>query len=232
MKKLLLLVFVAALCMPSYGNTHSDILVYKFTCSLNPSIDFTDANQTTAEEIYVDHASGYLVLNAKNADVADANIWQVGKLSGSDVFDGNQTLIVYGGGGKDKWYNAWSKEIGDEGCDFELHVFNVTRPVSHGLFAWNWWTLEEGEGVDIGNLYGKSTKNVDIGKTSKVEIFNTLKGNIEPWGDDYIGFGKVIWILDFKYTKDANKNGRTQQQTVDKIIADLVKKGYKPGETD
>lgn len=213
MKKLLVLVFVAAMCLPAYG----EILVYKFTCSCNPWIGFTDSNWT-AGTVGTKQINGYCVLDV-NMATGDLNP--------------DPTLIFYGKDGKDKWGTSFDLSVAGDQIYFT--IFDIVGTTNGGIYVYT----EENDDQDrvgniVSNLYGKIAY-VDIGKGPKDKKYlpTSLKGTVEFWGEaagNFEAFGAVTVTLDSKYTKPANKPGEeaTQADTVTKIIDNLYNdgKGY------
>jgi hypothetical protein len=205
MKKLLVLFFVAAMCVPSYG----DILVYKFTGQLNPWIDFTDSSYETAT-VSAKQITGYII-----EDFTET--WEL---------INDPTLICCGKNGKVKWgiYFDINKE------DMSFNFFDIGK-TGWGQLVRIYETDEhEGVGTLYVLMYGKMDW-VDIGKgaKNKVYISRSLKGTIEAQAeinDYFTAFGNITATLDSKYTQNANKTEATQEDTVDKIIAALEGKGY------
>jgi hypothetical protein len=226
MKKLMLVLFLmAVLCVPCYGGPAiHDILVYKFTCQLNPWIDFNDADPNIAMSVGTKQITGYCVLDVDvDSDTGGLNA--------------DPTLIFYGGTGKNKWGVNFDLEIkpgaeDDVGMEFEIFTIAGRTP-STGILV---FVDEEDEHPRVGAfyvpLYGKLV-STDIGRgvKNKALVPTSLKGTIEEWaetGDVFEAFGTITVTLDSKYTKGANKPGAeiTQGGTVGMIIKALTKQGY------
>lgn len=212
MKKLVTLVFAAVLCMPSYGQAEtSGILVYKLTCQFNPWVDFTNTNQTDATKVGTKQITGYLVLNV-NSDT-----WKLNEAP---------TMIFYGKDGTTKWGTYFDVNDTVNGGGY-FTVFDVEGKTYNGVIINAYWNKAQEEiGAAWYDLYGKTGK-VDIGKGAKAEIPSKLKGIIETlpydWNDNvyFNALGNTTATLDSKNTQYANKNGKSQVETVNKIIAGL-----------
>jgi len=224
MKKLLVLLFVAAMCMPCYAVVNTNILVYQFTRTFDPWIDYSDANQTLATNVGTQRTTGYLVLNA---DVdADANTWELN--AGADP-----TLIFYGGTGINKWGVSFNvnDDVNDANGSMGIRLFSLQGKTDKGLlFVIDANTEQETVGASYSTLYGKTGK-LDIGKGAlhKEGVPSSMKGIVEEWADtvdSFEGFGNTTMTLNSLYTKWANAGSKNQAQTVDKIIADLGNLGY------
>lgn len=209
MKKLLVLFFVAAMCAPSYG----DIFVYKFKGQSNPVVRFTDDSYSSAT-VSVGQTTGYMV--------SDIDVETGG-------FNDTPTLIIYDG--KAKWYY-----LGDINGDLSsFYAFDIESDkgfAGRGLYA----QIVMGN-VDVGiwqcPLYGKCSL-IDIGRIDKRKVWTpkSLKGVTIVMLTSptiYNAFGNMAMTLNSKYTQNANKTEATQEDTVDKICADLEGKGYGPG---
>ncbi|MGA2173122.1 MAG: hypothetical protein ABSG82_08990 [Sedimentisphaerales bacterium] len=210
MKKLLVLVSVAAMCLPSYG----DILVYKTTCNFNTRIDFTDADKTTASGVSAEKLNGYIVLDI-DTDTGELN--------------SNPAVIFYGGKGT----NMWRVEIPPSAINVSSYLFDIgsSATSNEGILLYIGWENQGNAGSADISLYGKLANNVAIGRTdnAKVTISQTLKGNIKTWDDIvsfYDAFGSINVTLDTKYTKNANQAGASSDDTITAIATDLEHKGY------
>jgi len=210
MKKLLVLVFIAALCMPSYG----EILVYKVTCSFDTWIDYNDTDYyDVATSVGTKQLTGYLVLDV------DLDTWE---------FNGDPIVIYYGKQGTNKWGEFFSIDAGEQWID----TFTIQGKAYKGvLMQFGWVDDQEIVGSSWEELYGK-TSNVDIGKgaKNKVAVPNNLKGIVEQWDetdDIFDGLGNITANLDSKYTQYGNKGeGHNELDTVKYILAALKKQGY------
>ncbi|MFA5271980.1 MAG: hypothetical protein WC412_06570 [Candidatus Omnitrophota bacterium] len=202
MKKLLVLVFVAAMCVSSYG----DILVYKVAINFNPYQVFTNDSYSAAT-VSVALATGYEVLDV-DMDTGEANA--------------SPTLIFYNGKGY-----KWCYDI-DASEDSYFYGFDIKGTTGRGI---NGYTIIDGDaGSWICYLYGKSAMT-DIGRFDrrKVYIPKSLKGvSIILYGGSAPteAYGNIIMTLDAKYTKVANVSEADQYEMVDRILADLEAKGY------
>jgi len=213
MKKLLVLFFVAAMCVPSYG----DIVVYKFTGQFNPWVAFTDDSYETAT-VGIKKITGYCVSDI-DMDTGELN--------------GTPTLIFYEG----KVVNYKRYYFIDANWDFtDFYAFDIRGAkgiTGRGIYAYI--TLgDEDTGYWICPLYGKCTL-VDIGRVDKRKCWipRSLKGimNIAVVSPTpYNAVGNMTMTFDYKYTQNANKTEATQEDTVDKICTDLEGKGYEPGD--
>jgi hypothetical protein len=217
MKKLLALVVVVALCMPSYGS----VLVYKITARFNPNIEFEDASQEAATSVVTETGTGYIVLDVNVT--TDVNTLK----EPNNADDPNVSFIFYG---KDKTYNGPS-ELGfyepNTGLGFSFAtVFHIKADGNGVLLKWVEGGAGSAEGI-VSTGYGKCAK-VDIGKgtKNKFQIPSSLKGIIYDWCDDWEEFGNGTFTLDSKYTQWANKNGESRVDTATQIITDLKAKGY------
>ena len=218
MKKLLVLVLVAALCLPCYGGwAEQNILVYKFTCSFNPWIEFTDGTWSEAA-VGTLKTNGYLVFDVDLSDPNNPNL----------IHDPN--IIFYGKNGTYKWGTYFYLSQVTEEVGF--HVFDIDAKGHTGLYL----NIYEEDDYDMvhnvySNLYGKIAA-VDIGRVDKVKkrIPSSLKGSVEDWadtGDNFEGWGTITATLDSKNTKLANNPaGQTQDAVSDAIIAYLAAQGY------
>ncbi|MBN1392843.1 MAG: hypothetical protein JW947_08590 [Sedimentisphaerales bacterium] len=228
MKKLLVLVFVAALCLPCYARPPITILVYKFTCNLKPWIEADDGGWAVAA-VGTQQVSGYCVLE----------VWESyggGEIEGILT---DPTIICYGKNGRDKWGTSFDISLVEDEItyvDFDIKG----KPGKSGIIVF----VDEDEEHDIVGafyvpLYGEN-KLLDIGQVAdppddpgtvrKVHIPGTLKGTVEAWAsvvDDFEAFGSIT-VTYPKYTKAANKSDPDPpaSETVDQIIEDLTKKGY------
>jgi len=218
MKKLLALVVVVALCIPSYGS----VLVYKITARCNPDIEFEDSSQEVATSVGTDTGTGYIVLDVNVT--TDVNTLE----EPNNADDPNVSFIFYNG--KDKTYDGPS-ELGfydpntGLGCSFAT-VFHIKADGNGVLLKWVEGGTGSAEGV-VCTGYGKCAK-VDIGKgtKNKFQIPSSLKGIIYDWGDDWEGLSNVTFTLDSKYTQWANKNGKSRVEDANQIITDLKAKDY------
>ncbi|MFZ0033843.1 MAG: hypothetical protein WAK60_02490, partial [Sedimentisphaerales bacterium] len=174
MKKLLVLLFVAVLCVPCYGPPiNRNILVYKSTNAFDPWIDFNDKTRVLATNVGTKQQTGYFVFDA---DVnTDANTWELNALP---------RAIFYGGTGSNKW-----------GVSFDLNdvagyvnnpdtenppplLFSIQGKTDKGLlFAIGWDDAQEMVGASWSILYGKIVKQ-DIGKGAahKQGVPSSMKG--------------------------------------------------------
>jgi hypothetical protein len=211
MKKLLVLVFIAALCMPSYG----EVLVYKSTSSFNPWIDYDDANYyDEATAVVTKQLTGYLVLDV------NLTTWK---------FNGDPIVIYYGKQGTNKWGEFFSITADEQW----INAFTIQgRTASKGvLLQLGWEDDQEIVGSAWQELYGKISK-VDIGKgaKNKVDVPSSVKGIVEEWDetdDIFEGLGNITASLDSKYTQYGNKGeGHNELDTVKYILAALKKQGY------
>jgi len=217
MKKLLALVLVAALYLPCYGAPlDHNILVYKFTCSFNPWMEFTDGTWSKAI-VGTKKVNGYFVCDVDLYDPADPFL----------ILD--PTVFFYVKAGASKLATYFDLIRADDEMKFD--IFDIDAKGNQGIYVY----VDEENGYEIvGNvrcsLYGKIA-NVDIGFVSKVKkrIPSSLKGIFEAWadtGDNFEAFGTITASLDSKYTKNANKNGLLQADVVSQIKDDLHTQGY------
>jgi len=217
MKKLLALVLVAALYLPCYGAPlEHNILVYKFTCSFNPWIGFTDGTRSEAV-VSTLKTNGYIIFDV---DLTDPN---------NPTLHQDPNIIFYGKNGDYKWGTYFYLSEIDE--EVGLYIFDIDAKGNTGLCL---YIDEENDYDYVHNvfslLYGK-IGSADIGRVDKVKkrIPSSLKGIVEDWadgGDYFEAFGNIKASLDSKYTKSANQLGQTQDAVSDAIIAYLGTQGY------
>ncbi len=215
MKKLLILVLVAALCLPCYGTVgQHNILVYKLTCSFNPMIEFTDGTWSQA-------AVGTLKINAYL--VLDID------LTGDPFLNQDPGIIFYGKDGTAKWSTSFI--LSESSDEVGFNIFDIDDKGHQGIYL---YIDEEDNYAVVHNiyccLYGKIGP-VDIGFVPKVKknVPSSLKGNVDTWadtGDNFEAFGNVTATLDSKYTKPANKLGQTRNDVCTAIVNDLSAQGY------
>lgn len=220
MKKLLVLAFVAAMCLPAYG----EIIVWKFACSFKPMIDFNDITWTQAT-VGPKKINGYLIFDL---DLSDPN---------TPTLNVDPVMILYAKDAKDPstWWGTYfvlheaSGEVG-------FYVFDIDEKGYNGIYLY----IDGEADYDIIHnircgLYGKIT-SVDIGVVTgippivvKKSVPGSLKGNVEIWDDtvdNFEGFGNMTSTLDRKYTKPANQLSQDQDTVRDIIIGDLEELGY------
>ena len=218
------MVFVAAMCMPSYANgvANTATLAYKFARSFDPWVDYTDADQDVATNVGTQQMNGYLVFNV------NLDSWEL---------TADPNLVFYGGTGSNKWVTSFgvNDDTDDANGNMDISLFSISGTDSNGL----WFTIDanteqEHVGASYSGVYGK-TSRVDIGKGSttalKKHVPSSMKGIVEGWAtdvDSFEGVGSTTMTLNTLYTQYANKTAdpHTQPQTVDKIIADLQTQGY------
>jgi hypothetical protein len=232
MKKLVLLVAILALCVPSYGA----VLVYKLAASYSPTFSFADANLVAAEVINKVKVDAFVVFDA---NLTSYDVKYLG--DGDDAndptaiiftkIDKNKVMLTLGGDDPNS-----DVSIGNQDTSDTIKPFAVTNKkdtiaslldvditdYDNDLYLYDW------------SLYGKNTKE-DIGLTVlgvkvKPLIAKSMKGPDEVYmnNDLFYGDGTAQLKLDSKYTKDANKGGWNVKQTVAKIQADLLNKKYLP----
>ena len=213
MKKLLVLVLVAALCLPCYGGGGGDhnILVYKFTCHFNPYI-------TTGVDVAIvgtRQVTGYLVFD----------IDLVNKKFNQDPY-----MISYGKDGTSKWATDFTLTVSTIEVSFNIYDIIEGPGKGHQCIYMN---IDDdhyhmGLGSFLCRLYGKIGP-VDIGFVPKVKknVPSSLKGPVSGWAPPlFKAFGDMTATLDSKYTKLANKENYDEGDIVDIINGDLVNKGY------
>lgn len=246
MKKLIVLFFVLVMCIPTYGG---DILVYKMAASFNPSIDFNSTDLNYAESVGTGKLTGYLVVDVKdpNLNQWDANepnnarIIFYGKTGSSkwyEVIDPNATRTPADA-------NATHTVVGFKNLGGETKSFHTGYIAKdpNAIFL----SIVRGEPnltVDTNGLYcllyGKLVKT-DIGRTISASDANkatvcvptSLKGNIEQWDTKsgtarFEEWGTMTLSLDLTWTKLVHADGNSVKQTSDRIVTDLVSKGYTP----
>jgi hypothetical protein len=200
MKKLLVLVLVAAMCLPCYGGRVGRILVYKMAISYTTANFETDPNGWLLEKGSV---GGYLVLNVDNED---PNIVFLARYI--DCY----TEQVHGK--SQKQYDIWTSGIG-----FEQSILPGLPPKGKNITALNldlWneafslqltgWLLGTNSPVNIGTYDGDDKTKEDVA-TSLKGVCRYISG--EDLGDvneilDEQGTGTVTATLDAKWTKIAN----------------------------
>jgi hypothetical protein len=227
MKKLLVLVLVAVVCLPCYGRPpDNNILVYKFTCNFSSWMDFEDSSWSSAV-VGTKKVDGYLVLDIDLYDPNDPFL----------VYD--PVIFFYGKDGTYKWYTYF--ELDKASLEAGFYMFDIDKKGKEGIYL---YVDEENDEDIVGNvrcdLYGKIS-SVDIGKyvviltppyilKVKKPVPSSLKGTVAAWlqglGDNFEGFGTMTATLDSKLTKAANKVGDSQSVTAGKIKDDLHAKGY------
>jgi hypothetical protein len=216
MKKLLVLVFVAALCLPCYGFTDHNILVYKLTCRFNPWLETgTDICIVGTKQI-----NGYLVLDI---DLHDPN---------NPVLNLNPYMITYGKGGTDNWATAFTLDVSTYELSFSIYdiIEKNGKPTGRQCIYMN---IEDddyhaGLGSFLCRLYGK-VGPVDIGFVPKVKknVPTSMNGPINSWTPPvWKAIGNMTATLNSNYTKLANKNGYSEANIVNIISDDLEEKGY------
>jgi hypothetical protein len=211
MRKLLsVLLFAAAMCAPSYG----DILVYKFTCSLNPWIGFLEDDYEAATVISQKN-TGYIVFDV------NTETWEL---------NSTPTFIFYEGKSVNYKRYYWV-DANESETDFYLFDVEGTKGIT-GRGVYGYVTLDaEIIGYWYSPIYGKCVL-VDIGRADKrkVRIPKSSKGVVTVLDDYSIApisaFGNVVLALDAKYTIYANKIASSKAATFAKIIADLQANGY------
>ena len=224
MKKLLVLVLVAALCIPCYGAPlDENILVYKLTCSFKPMIDFNDTR--TQATVGTKKINGYLIFDL---DLLDAN---------TPLLNFDPVMILYAKDEKDPstWWGTYFT-LHEASGEVGFYVFDIDEKGHNGIYLY----IDGEADYDIVHnvrcgLYGKIT-SVDIGKVTgippgvvKKSVSGILKGNVEVWDEtvnDFEGFGDMTATLDRKYTKPANKLPQDQDTVRDAIVGDLEEQGY------
>ncbi len=217
MKKLLVLVLVAALCLPCYGRpVEHNILVYKFTCSFSPRMDFTDPTWSVAT-VGAKKINGYFVCDVDLYDLNDPFL----------ILD--PTVFFYVKAGASKLATYFDLIRADDEVGF--NIFDIDAKGNQGIYLYaDGQHSYEIVGYAGCSLYGK-IGNVDIGRVNKVKkpIPRSLKGISDAWAsgsDNFEAFGTITASLDSKYTKDANKNTLSQAQVVSKIKDALDSQGY------
>lgn len=197
MKRLLMVLFVLALCIPSYG----EVLVYKYSDSINflnlvdivEPADENDPNIYKWDVLIKDRIKGYLVV--------DVNY--------NDFLIEDAALITY-------WSNKGSATTGNPKGKYQdtidLDTLELVRITKNPNKAYGWvfsdtQNLDDEPGILM--LFGKA-RIYDIGLGEKKEIAKSMKGYI--LGDttdagDEIGelqLGTVAARFDKKWTKKAN----------------------------
>jgi hypothetical protein len=229
MKKLVMLLVVLALCVPTNGY----ILVYKVTMNCT-----TVSRQTTDDTegwlLGKDSRRGYLVLDVNDEDPNVLN-----DVKSVDYYTGTEDHTKY----KRYVLNTYHEE-------FTYSILPGLPPkgkniVNMGLFLIGERVFELGE-VALG-----TAKSVDIGTGSKVEVAMVLKG-VCAWGlyeDDTLEvttYEMLTLTLNTKWTKRANNPDETKgfggdiglfldpesgpPEMPQGLINWLESKGYKPAD--
>jgi hypothetical protein len=186
MKKLVMVLVVLALCVPTYGY----ILVYKVTMSGTVA-----GWKTTPDGWLLSKASGrgYLVLDV---DDDDPNVL-------NDV-----QFIDYYTEDHDKLYDMW-----DAGEEFTHSILPGRPPKGKNIVCVDLNLVDSG--FELGGRVLGTVKSTDIGtldedeKKEKVDVATSLKGvgAWESYEDDTLnesGYGTLSLTLDSKWTKTAN----------------------------
>jgi hypothetical protein len=186
MKKLVMLLVVLALCVPSYGY----ILVYKMTVS-GTTAEWEATDDTEGWLLHKASARGYLVLDV---DDDDPNV----------LYD--VQFIDYWSEGNDKGYGMW-----DTGEEFTHSILSGLPPKGKNIVRMELsFTVD---GFEVGGRVLGTVKSTDIGtldddeKKEKKDVATSLKG-VCAWEDESeypeSGYGTVSLTLDSKWTKTAN----------------------------
>jgi hypothetical protein len=196
MKKLVMLLVVLALCMPSYGY----ILVYKLTMS-GTAARWETTDDTEGWLLGKDSGRGYLVLDV---DEDDPNV----------LYD--VQFISYWSEGNDKGYEIWT--TGEE--EFTHSILPGLPPKGKNIVRME-LSLTDEKGFEVGGRVLGTVKSTDIGtldedeKKEKKDVATSLKG-VCAWEDyeddtlDDTGYGTVTLTLDTKWTKTANNPDETK----------------------
>jgi hypothetical protein len=182
MKKLVMVLVVLALCVPTYGY----ILVYKVTMSGTEAKLETDG--TEGWLLQKESGVGYLVLDV---DDDDPNV----------LYD--VQFIDYFTEDHDKLYNMWVT-----GEEFTHSILPGLPPKGKNIASIN-IDLSAESGTTLGGKLFGTVKSTDIGTGGKVDVATSLKGVFawESYEDDTLaesGYGTVSLTLDSKWTKTAN----------------------------
>jgi hypothetical protein len=197
--KIAVMVFVAAICAPSYG----DIIVYKFTGQYNPYVQYDDDSYTVAT-VNVVKVTGYVVVDVNLRD---------------DSFNYTPYWIFYDTKTKTCYYGE-----ADETSYFSRYDIKGTAKKEMYLYlsfvlVGGYWDC---------TFYGACSE-VSTGGAYKILMPKSLKGvmvymsSSSPVAD---GIGNAALSLDLKYTRNGNEIGATQASTANRILADLQAKGY------
>jgi|GEM_PF-1482446 len=196
------------------------VLVYKLTMTINPVIDYRDANGLEAD-VSKENLSAYVVFGVNDAyDVNDAN-------------DANgPTVVLFGNDGRDKFQKTLG---GNEPNSFvNIRVFGDANYINPFEVTNERNAIATSVGIEFGDsnattgfgigtsLYGKNT-NLDTGLAEKLSVAKSLKGQV--WIDRQFveGQGAANATLDTKLTKDANKNSQTVAQTAANIKTTVLR---------
>jgi hypothetical protein len=194
MKKLVMLLVVLALCMPSYGY----ILVYKVT------MNGTEVRRETTDDtegwlLQKTSGPGYLVLDVNDEDPNVLN-----DVKFVDYYTETEDHTKY------RLYEIWTTY--DE--EFTHSILPGLPPKGKNIVNMG-LSLTSGRGFELGGVALGTVKSADIGTGSKVDVAMVLKGVCE-WGyyeDDTLedtGYGMLTLTLDTKWTKTANNPDETK----------------------
>jgi len=192
MKKLVMLLVVLALCVPTNGY----ILVYKVTMSGTAAGLETDG--TEGWLLHKESGQGYLVLDVNDEDPNVLN----------DV-----KFVTYYTETRDhtkyKGYEMW-----DAGEEFTHSILQGLPPKGKNIASIN-IDLSTESGTTLGGKLLGTVKSTDIGTGAKVDVAMVLKGvgAWESYEDDTLdstGYGTLTLTLDTKWTKTANNPDETK----------------------
>jgi hypothetical protein len=182
MKKLVMVLAVLALCVPTYGY----ILVYKVTMS--GTVAEWETDDTGGWLLHKASGVGYLVLDVDDDDPNALNDVQ---------------FIDYFTEDHDKLYNMWVT-----GEEFTQSILPGLPPKGKNIASIN-IDLSTESGTTLGGKLFGTVKSTDIGTGGKVDVATSLKGVFawESYEDDTLnesGYGTLSLTLDSKWTKTAN----------------------------
>jgi len=194
MKKLVMLLVVLALCVPTNGY----ILVYKVT------MNGTEVRRETTDDtegwlLQKTSGPGYLVLDVNDEDPNVLN-----DVKFVDYYTETEDHTKY------RLYEIWTTY--DE--EFTYSILPGLRPKGKNIVNMG-LSLTSGRGFELGGVALGTVKSADIGTGSKVDVAMVLKGVCE-WGyyeDDTLedtGYGMLTLTLDTKWTKTANNPDETK----------------------
>ncbi len=208
MKKLVLFLAVLALCMPAFGLTLGEILVYKTKIKVV-------AYEYDLEEELKETYTGYLVL--------DVNLDDTGLLEINDSMN-----IWY-------WKEGSKYYLQDESFEMDLWLLEIGS--SWRSVSWYGGALiipfppDEGYPGTIEAVTSGKARRTNIGNGEKRRIAKSTKGHCLCWQDitSFVGSGTVSTRLSTKFTRIGNRANECDGDfdcTIDEIVDYLEGKGY------
>jgi hypothetical protein len=222
MKKLVLVMVILALCVPSYGV----VRVFNVKVTASPAVIFTGASELTGD-VFKGAFQGYTVLdeNPSNGNVSQATAIVFGTFNGQKV---QQTF-----GGSDANSSVVISRV-NGGVANSIRPF-VTNTQKTAYYVWiNCEVINTVTGFDlnISDAFGKVSL-ANVGGATNEAVVKSMKGTatfeaavttpIETSGTATVS-------LNMKYTKMANTGPLTVAATVAQIQADLTKKKFVAGD--